>query len=660
MKKIKFFLKKIILILVPNSYIKRRHFHHSTYYRDKFFVMVVFNNNFFRNLILRFLTFFKNFSLSESLYYKLFVYQKATLQEKSSVSDREVYEIDYGKETRKSYLTSTSENINFEIKVKNNQKVWIGFALLEHYFDHYDINNFDLDIEIILKNSKKEKIFNLSFPVDSKKHGVAHIEKGKNWTDISLDLEDFENSVNISIKFNLIDKSFLMFAPQDKIPLSKKLNNLKKIKSKMKGIAISKPISYYPHNKTQKIFYISCESLTDPFWLEKIKYTDNINFKNIKALTLDSTLFNRSYSVADSTMPNILSVLSGLSPMQHGFGDYNDPGFYTQINSNIKFLPEILKKKNFTCAAYNVYGRFEPLYGITKGFDIFSQTKLVYDPSAPGANKLNNVINFFKDQNIFIYTHINRLHGPMINNGDIESPSMQSAESLSNAANYKFENLYVDQLKNLDDQLGQIINYLKSHDLYDNTTLIITGDHGAALPPDWNMGTLKFPHYEHHARVPLIIKYAKSYDNHEKKVINYPISSQLTIFKEVLNSQNLEMPEYFNGLFQETMKNLKFSITETIYHPNHNNYGISLVNENKKLFKLFKIDWQNFDINQIEEEKFFSINEEGIVDETKLLDKNSEEYRKINNQLVKIINDNMNFLKKYNHTKLPMTIEKIL
>ena len=145
MKITKFLLRKIILTLIPNSYIKRRHFHHSTYGRDKFFVMVVFNNNFLRNLIFKFLNLFKNFPLSESLYYKLFVYQKATLQEKSPVSDGELYEIDYGKETRKSYLTSTNENINFKINVTNDQKIWIGFAILEHYFDHYNINNFQVE-----------------------------------------------------------------------------------------------------------------------------------------------------------------------------------------------------------------------------------------------------------------------------------------------------------------------------------------------------------------------------------------------------------------------------------------------------------------------------------------------------------------------------------
>ena len=120
------------------------------------------------------------------------------------------------------------------------------------------------------------------------------------------------------------------------------------------------------------------------------------------------------------------------------------------------------------------------------------------------------------------------------------------------------------------------------------------------------------------------------------------------------------MPEYFQSLFQETMKDSRSAICETIYHPNHNNYGISLINENRKLFKLFKINWENLDLNQIVEEKFFSINEDGIVDEKKLLDKSSIQYEDINDQLNKIVKNNLNFLKKYNHTKLPDTIEKIL
>ena len=69
------------------------------------------------------------------------------------------------------------------------------------------------------------------------------------------------------------------------------------------------------------------------------------------------------------------------------------------------------------------------------------------------------------DKNLFLYTHFNRLHGPMVNNNHIETPSLLSAESISNALDYKFNDFYSDQLNNLDIQIGLIIGYLKSNNM---------------------------------------------------------------------------------------------------------------------------------------------------------------------------------------------------
>ena len=52
------------------------------------------------------------------------------------------------------------------------------------------------------------------------------------------------------------------------------------------------------------------------------------------------------------------------------------------------------------------------------------------------------------------------------------------------------------------------------------------------------LSELKFPLYEHHTRVPLIIKQRKDINNHESKIINYPVSSQIMSFIEILKSQN--------------------------------------------------------------------------------------------------------------------------
>ena len=227
--------------------------------------------------------------------------------------------------------------------------------------------------------------------------------------------------------------------------------------------------------------------------------------------------------------------------------------------------------------------------------------------------------------------------------------------------NYNFNDLYTDRLKVLDNELGIIINYLKFNKMYDNTTLIITGDHGAALPPKWKMNELKFPLYEHHSRVPLIIKHNKLIGNHEPQTVNYPVSSQLISFMEILKSQNLNIPDYFKDLFQSRMIDIKSALSEVIYHPMKNNYGISLVTENSKIFKLYEVDWERHVVQKVILEKVFKINSDGIViDEDSMSNEKINDYENLSNQLNKIIDENFKFLKNYSHTKLPNTVKKVL
>ncbi len=648
-------IKKIIFFIIPNSYVKRRHFNSLTYYHDNFITMIIFNNNFCRNILFKLASLFKNSRIANAIYYRLFAYQKSQ-GEKQEGANHTLYEIDYGIETRRAIIVSTKDKIHLKYKVLSNQYVWFGLALLEYYFEYYKIHNYDLEIKITLYNDQKNKIINLKFPADTKKHGIAHIKKGEGWIDVSVDLKDFLNTeVQLTLEFSLVDKTFLMFPNEKKL-----IKKPKKLVTDIKGIAVSNPISILENTKSERILYLSCESLTDPFWLEKINYSNKISFKNIKKILSDSSHYKRSYSVADSTMPNIVSTLTGLSPSQHGFGNYNNLIYHSQINEKLIFLPKLLKEKNFKCCAYTVYGRFDPLYGFNKGFDLWSQVNNIYDTRAPSANKITNVINFFRNQNLFLYCHLNRLHGPMINNGTIENPDMKSAESISDGVNYKFNQLYVDQLKVLDDELGKIINYLKSEDLYDNSTIIITGDHGASLPPEWKMGELTYPLYEHHSRVPLIIKHKKSVDNHSSKVIDYPVSSQITIFNEILKTQNIDKPKYFKDLFQDRMIDKNYAVSEVVFHPKENNYGICIIYKNVKFYKLYKINWKEYKIENVLEEKIFKIDSEGLVENDLVLKEDIDNYDEINGNLNKIVNENINFLKNHSHTFAPDTVRKIL
>lgn len=658
------FLKKIlfkfIFKIIPSSYIKRRHFHNSTYENDNFFIRSIFNNNFLRKILYKLANLFAKFKFSNSIYYRLYIYQKAPIIHNKTIYNIPLHEIDCGIETRKVLFLSVNETLNFPVHVLKNQKIWLGFSFLENYFNDFNIKNYDLEISISVKNKHKFKKLSFSFPTDFKKHGLAYIDKCKNWMDVSIDLHEFaDQDVTVSLNFDFVDKSFLMF------PKNKEAKDIKhkKLNSNTKGLAISKPVIFCTKTKTERIIYLSCESLTDPFFLEKIKFSKKINIPNIKNILLDSTHYKRSYSFADSTMPNIISTLTGLSPLQHGFGNYKNDVFHLELNENIKFIPELIKNKNFISTAYSTYGRFDPLYGYSKTFDLWSYVKDAHNYNAPSSNKIINAIKFFKDQNVFLYAHFNRLHGPMLNNLGLESPMMWSGESMSEAFTYKFNNLFVDRLEVLDDEIGKIINYLKSHNLYDETTLIINGDHGASLPPEWKMHVLKYPLYETHSRVPLIIKHKKSFDNHQARVVDDPTSSQYESFYQILKSQNLDVPDYFKNLFQSRMKKLKFTVSETIFNPKNNNYGIALTAKDLKLYRLFNYDWENFRVKNIEYEKLFMISENGIVDEDNDSVSNYQKssiYEQVNLEMEKIILENNKFRANHRHKFMREIIKKIV
>jgi hypothetical protein len=657
-------LKKIFSLfitkIIPNSYTKRRHFHNTTFEKDNFLIMSVFCNRTLRIILYKFANLFAKFKISNSIYYRLYLYQKAPIIQDKTNYNLPLHEIDCGIETRKVLFLSTNETLNFSANVLKNQKIWLGFSFLENYFQKYNVKNYDLEIYISIKNQDKSKNLKFSFPTDFKKHGLAYIDKSKNWMDVSVDLNEFaDQDVEVILNFEFIDKSFLMFPKNNAVQVIKN----KKLKSNIKGLAVSNPVIFSTQKKTERIIYLCCESFTDPFFLEKIKFSKKIKIPNIKKILSDSTHYKRSYSFADSTMPNIISTLSGLSPLQHGFGDYKSDIFNLELNENIKFIPELIKNKNFISTAHTTYGRFDPLYGYSKTFDLWSYVKDAHNYNAPSSNKIINTIKFFEDQNVFLYTHFNRLHGPMLNNLGLESPMMWSGESMSEAFTYKFNNLYVDRLEILDDEIGKIINYLKSNNLYDETMLIINGDHGASLPPEWKMHELKYPLYEAHSRVPLIIKHKKSFDNHQERAVDDPISSQFESFYQILKSQNLDLPDYFKNLFQSRMKKSKFTVSETIFNPKKNNYGVALTAKDLKLYRLFNYDWENFKVKNIEYEKSFMVNDDGIVNENNDSISNyhkSSNYEQVNLEIEKIILENNKFRENHRHKFMKEIIKEIV
>jgi arylsulfatase A-like enzyme len=69
---------------------------------------------------------------------------------------------------------------------------------------------------------------------------------------------------------------------------------------------------------------------------------------------------------------------------------------------------------------------------------------------------------------------------------------------------------YYGFMSSIDAQIGRLVAYLKEHDLYDNTTIIFSADHGDSQGCHGGLGDKSYHMYEETMRIPLIIKPART------------------------------------------------------------------------------------------------------------------------------------------------------
>lgn len=100
---------------------------------------------------------------------------------------------------------------------------------------------------------------------------------------------------------------------------------------------------------------------------------------------------------------------------------------------------------------------------------------------------------------------------------------------------------YYAAITGIDENFGRIINYLKENDLYENTIIVLTADHGEMLTSHglWS----KHVWYEESISVPFLIKV----DNDKKGFIDTVLSG-VDIMPTLLSLLNLKIPETVSGL----------------------------------------------------------------------------------------------------------------
>lgn len=259
---------------------------------------------------------------------------------------------------------------------------------------------------------------------------------------------------------------------------------------------------------------------------------------HIDALAHEGVMFENCFTGSTWTRPAAASILTGTYPGVHLIRSR-----YDMFSTHLRRLPEVLQASCFKTAAFSTMGNVSSEIGFGQGFDQFynlfrepdilakrrrldaAKEGLMHAPAQkialPQAEDVHDYLFPWlqenRKSNTFSFIWSIETHAPYTVPEGFRRFSTSSAafpnegelddiRSAGEADRQRLINLYDNTIYYNDHCLGQIVNYLKALDIYDETLFIVVGDHGDGF---YEHGFYSHGHvpFEELIHVPLVMKF---------------------------------------------------------------------------------------------------------------------------------------------------------
>jgi len=222
-----------------------------------------------------------------------------------------------------------------------------------------------------------------------------------------------------------------------------------------------------------------------------------IRTPNIDALAAESARFERAYTPVPVTLPAHTAIFTGTYPTLSGMHDFSG----NKLNPTQPTLASVLKQQGYVTGAVIGSAVLDSRFGLNQGFDFYYdhfdfsrlQESNLEEMERPG-NVVADVALEWLSKNrgskFFLWMHLYDPHFPY------RPPAPYSEQ-------YK-DRLYDGEIAFADAQVGRLIAFLKAKDLYRNTLIVLSGDHGESLG-EHGEKTHGFFIYNATLHVPLIV-----------------------------------------------------------------------------------------------------------------------------------------------------------
>jgi arylsulfatase A-like enzyme/Flp pilus assembly protein TadD len=199
-----------------------------------------------------------------------------------------------------------------------------------------------------------------------------------------------------------------------------------------------------------------------------------IRTPNIDALAGDGFRFEHAFAVVPVTLPSHTTIFTGTYPMFSGMHDFAD----NKLNATQPTLASVLKQQGYATGAVVASAVLDSRFGLNRGFDFYYdhfdfsrlQESNLDEMERPGDSVADLALDWLSKNSqgkFFFWMHLYDPHYPY------RPPTPYIEE-------YK-DHPYDGEIAFADGQVGRVIRFLKEKGLYQNTVIVLSGDHGESL-----------------------------------------------------------------------------------------------------------------------------------------------------------------------------------
>src|SRR6202158_2036059 len=260
-----------------------------------------------------------------------------------------------------------------------------------------------------------------------------------------------------------------------------------------------------------------------------------IKTPNIDGLAADGARFERAFAVVPVTLPSHPSMLTGTYPMLSGMHDFSG----NKLSPLQPTLASVLKQAGYQTGAVIAAAVLDSRFGLNQGFDFyydhFDFSRLdeanLDEMERPGNVVADVALDWLaknSQKKFFLWMHLYDPHFPY------HPPEPYSREYVTQP--------YDGEIAFADEQVGRLLRFWKEKGIYQNTGIVLCGDHGESLG-EHGEKTHGFFISNATMHVPLIIRLPETA---AARTIADPVSL-VDLMPTVLEAVGVEIPSQVQG-----------------------------------------------------------------------------------------------------------------